>query len=370
MGTNEPGILDMNARALTSSLSNHANATSTLEIRVANATDSARWDAFVDAHPSGTFFHLYAWHDVLRNSVNFEPHPLLALGGGAVKGVLPLMRVKSVLFGHALVSLPFCVQGGILADDVETAAKLLARAKALAEEFKVDYLELRHVKPLGSGLTGKVGTYVNFKKELSLLEDENMKAIPRKQRAMVRKGIAAGLQSREEQDLSAFFNIYATSVRNLGTPVFPRRYFETLYHTFQSQCRITTVYDQAKPVASVLSFLYKNTVMPYYGGGLPVARDLKAYDFMYWEVMRTACNQGYTAFDYGRSKVDSGSYSFKKNWGFEPTPLVYEYHLVRQSAMPDRNPNNPKYSLAVNAWKRLPLPVANLLGGRISPFLA
>lgn len=133
---------------------------------------------------------------------------------------------------------------------------------------------------------------------------------------------------------------------------------------------MTTVYHAETPVASVFSFLYKNTVMPYYGGGLPIARDLKAYDFMYWELMRTACEAGMSAFDYGRSKIDSGSYAFKKNWGFESTPLVYEYHLLGSHEMPNRNPNNPKFSLAVKAWKKLPLPLANLIGPRISPYLA
>jgi len=130
------------------------------------------------------------------------------------------------------------------------------------------------------------------------------------------------------------------------------------------------VFDGASPVASVLSFLHKGAVMPYYGGGLPIARNLKAYDFMYWEVMRTACEAEFTTFDYGRSKVDSGSYSFKKNWGFEPSPLQYEYHLVKATQVPNRNPTNPKFELAVNVWKKLPLIIANQIGPWISPYLA
>jgi FemAB-related protein (PEP-CTERM system-associated) len=329
-----------------------------------------RWDAYVDTHPDGTFFHLLSWRDVLGKSVGFEAHYLRALRDGRVVGLLPLVRVKSLLFGHALVSLPFCVQGGVIADDSQAAQALLDHASALAESFAVDYLELRHTQPVAVGWPTKSETYVLFKRELSPDVEENMKAIPRKQRAMVRKGISAGLVSREEAALGNFFHIYATSVRNLGTPVFPRRYFDTLFETFRERCRVTTVYAGDAAVSSVLSFVYKDTVMPYYGGGLPEARDLKAYDFMYWEVMRAACEQGLRHFDYGRSKRDSGSYSFKKNWGFEPTPLHYQYHLVKQQGLPDRNPNNPKYELAVNAWKRLPLPLANFLGPFVSPYLA
>jgi len=334
------------------------------------AADAARWDAYVDAHAEGTFFHLYGWRDVLERAVGFRSHYFMALRGDKVVGLLPLMRVKSLLFGDALVSLPFCVQGGVLADDPATERALLDAAAALAERLVVDYLELRHTRPIAANWQTKAETYVLFKREISPVVDDNMKAIPRKQRAMVRKGIEAGLRSCEETELTHFFHIYATSVRNLGTPVFPRSYFETLHRAFAERCRVTTVFAGDEAVSSVLSFVYKDTVMPYYGGGLPAARNLKAYDFMYWEVMRTACEQGLRWFDYGRSKCDSGSYSFKKNWGFEPAPLHYQYHLVKQRSLPDRNPNNPKYELAVNTWKRLPLPLANMLGPYVSPYLA
>ncbi len=334
------------------------------------AVDAARWDAYVDRHSEGTFFHLFGWREVLERAVGFRPHYLMALRGETVVGLLPLVRVKSLLFGDALVSLPFCVQGGVIADDATAERALLAEASGLAERLAVDYLELRHTRAVAGDWPTKGETYVLFRRELSADVEENMKAIPRKQRAMVRKGIAAGLVSREETSLDRFFPIYATSVRNLGTPVFPRRYFETLYQAFAPRCRVTTVYDGNDAVSSVLSFVYKDTVMPYYGGGVPAARDLKAYDFLYWEVMRTACEQGLRCFDYGRSKRDSGSYSFKKNWGFEPEPLHYQYHLVKQRALPDRNPNNPKYEFAVNTWKKLPLPLANFLGPFVSPYLA
>lgn len=336
----------------------------------APAAGDPRWDAYVDGHPEGTFFHLLRWREVLAESVGFEPHYLWALRGSRVVGLLPLVRVKSVLFGHSLVSLPFCVQGGVIADDAPATQALLDHARSLAEREEVDYLELRHTRPVAEGWPTKGETYVLFRRDLSPNVEDNLKAIPRKQRAMVRKGIDAGLVSREEDSLGNFFRIYATSVRNLGTPVFPRRYFARLHSAFREQCRVTTVFAGDTPVSSVLSFVYKNTVMPYYGGGLPAARNLKAYDFMYWEVMRTACEQGIGCFDYGRSKRESGSYSFKKNWGFEPRPLHYQYHLVKQQGLPDRNPNNPKYELAVNAWKRLPLPLANFLGPFVSPYLA
>lgn len=347
-----------------------AHADVPLRVDEATPADAAVWDAFVEGHPEGTFFHLFPWRELLATTVGFKPNYLMARRGERLAGILPLMEVRSLLFGNALVSLPFAVEGGILAADEAAAGALLDAAKARAEAASVEYLELRHAKAIGYGLLCKDSVYVNFRKSLAPTVDENMKAIPRKQRAVVRKGIAAGLVSHQDAGIETFFPIYAASVRNLGTPVFPRRYFAALHETFGKRCQITTVTHGPTAVASVMSFVYKDTVMPYYGGGLPAAREVKAYDFMYWEVMRMACEAGLQAFDYGRSKVDSGSFAFKKNWGFEPTPLHYEYHLVRGREMPNRNPNNPKFSLAVNAWKRLPLPIANLLGPRISPYLA
>lgn len=342
----------------------------TVTVVQAGAAHAVTWDSYVDAHPNGTFFHLYVWRDVLETSVGFRAHYLIAWRGPRIVGVLPMMHVTSVIFGNALVSLPFCVESGILADDEPAGLALLEAARNLAIEARVGYLELRHAHRLSRELYCKDSTYVSFKKLLAPTVDANMTAIPRKQRAMVRKGIAAGLISRDEENIDNFFHIYATSVRNLGTPVFPKRYFSRLAEFFRSKSRITVVYAGTTPVAAVLSFLYKDTVMPYYGGGVPAARDLKAYDFMYWEVMRTACEAGFKVFDYGRSKLGSGAYAFKKNWGFEPVPLHYEYYLVKSRNVPDRNPNNPKYDMAVNIWKRLPLPLANLLGPWVSPYLA
>ncbi|HMM75061.1 MAG TPA: FemAB family PEP-CTERM system-associated protein [Gammaproteobacteria bacterium] len=356
--------------AALSALEQDAARVSAVTLSNPQAADAARWNAYVDRHPEGTFFHLFGWREVLERAVGFRAHYLMAQRGETIVGLLPLVRVKSLLFGDALVSLPFCVQGGVIADDAAAERALLAEASGLAERLGVDYLELRHTRALAADWLTKSETYVLFRRELSAEVEDNMKAIPRKQRAMVRKGIAAGLVSREETTLDRFFPIYATSVRNLGTPVFPRHYFEALYRVFAAHCRVTTVFHGAEAVSAVLSFVYKDTIMPYYGGGIPAARDLKAYDFLYWEVMRRACEQGIRHFDYGRSKRDSGSYAFKKNWGFEPEPLHYQYHLVKHQALPNRNPNNPKYALAVNTWKKLPLPLANFLGPLVSPYLA
>ena len=165
---------------------------------------------------------------------------------------------------------------------------------------------------------------------------------------------------------TVFFSIYAESVRTLGTPVFSKRLFHTLRHTFGDDCRMLMVTKEGRDVAAVMSFYFRGEVLPYYGGGISEARGMRANDFMYWELMRRATAEGIRFFDYGRSKIGSGSYSFKKNWGFEPLPVPYHYHLIRSKSMPEINPNNPKYKMAIDTWKRLPLPVANTLGPMLS----
>ncbi len=182
---------------------------------------------------------------------------------------------------------------------------------------------------------------------------------------MVRKGIKFGLESRIDTDTATVHRIYAISVRNLGTPVFPRSLFDHLRDEFGDDVDIVTVTKDGEAVASVLNFYFRNEVLPYYGGGTLAARSLAANDFMYWEVMRRACERGYEVFDFGRSKKGTGAFSFKKNWGFEPEPWTYEYKLCRIDDIPDINPLNPKYRLFINAWKRLPVPIANIIGPRI-----
>ena len=196
--------------------------------------------------------------------------------------------------------------------------------------------------------------------------DANMKAIPRKQRAMVRKAIGFGLESHVTQDTDAFFRVYAESVRNLGTPVFTRRYPRLLQEAFAGDCETLLITHDGRPVSAVMSLFYKGEVLPYYGGGTAAARALAANDFMYWEVMRRAAERGCNSFDFGRSKVSTGAYAFKKNWGFTPAPLAYDTRLVRGRELAEVNPLNPKYARRIQAWQRLPLAVANALGPPIA----
>ena len=282
---------------------------------------------------------------------------------GAVTGVLPLTLVKTRLFGASLISNAFCVQGGPIAADAASLRALDAAAVRLMEELRVPVLEFRSAADHRSDWTTKGDLYASFRKPIDPSVDKNMKAIPRKQRAMVRKGIQNGLRSEIDRDADRLHRVYGESVRNLGTPVFPKKYFELLLATFPEQSDIVTIVtSEGKPVASVLNFYFRDEVLPYYGGGTSDARRLAANDFMYWEVMRRACERGCRVFDFGRSKVGTGAYDFKTYWGFEPAPLVYQFRLASGQTVPDLNPLNPKFALFVKLWKKLPLALAARLG--------
>ncbi len=322
----------------------------------------ARWDAFVEACPEATFFHKSGWQRILREVFGHRTHFLFAERAGVIEGVLPLAQVKSLLFGNSLVSLPFAVYGGVAAASPAAAEALELEAQVIARSLGVAHLELRNIQPRHPEWP-RQDLYVRFRKAIAPEVDANMLAIPRKQRAMVRKGIKNGLCSEIDANPGRFFALYADNVHRHGTPAMPRRYFDALQQVFAADCEVLTVVDGTGcSLSSVLSFYFRDEVLPYYAGDALAARELAANDFKYWELMRRSCERGLKVFDYGRSKQGTGSYAFKKNWGFEPQPLAYEYCLYGRDAIPQNNPSNAKYRLLIDAWRRLPIGFANWLG--------
>jgi len=333
------------------------------EIKISELTqaDIGRWDLFVQCCSEATFFHRAGWKEVIEQSFGHKTHFLFAERDGAIEGVLPLGHVNSLLFGNNLVSLPFCVYGGIAAENDEARAALQQAACSLADRLGVDSLEMRNLQPRNEDWPTK-DLHVTFRKEIDADPEVNMMAIPRKQRAMVRKGIKAGLVGELDEGCDRLYQIYAESVRNLGTPVFAKQYLKNLRRVFGDACEVLMITHEGKDIAGVMSFYFRDEVLPYYGGSITAARAVKGNDFMYWDLMRRAGERGVRIFDYGRSKKGTGPYSFKKNWGFTPEPLYYEYYLVKAKAMPEINPTNPKYQLFIRAWKKLPLPLVKTIG--------
>lgn len=312
--------------------------------------------------PDATFFHRSGWQTIIHEVFRHPTHFLYAEADGQIQGVLPLAHVKSRLFGNALTGLPFAVYGGVAANS-EAAAQLLEdEADRIARTLDVEHLELRHIQRRHPDWPAQ-DLYVTFRKAILPKEEDNMQAIPRKQRAMVRKGIKNGLVAQVDANVDRFFALYADNVHRHGTPAMPKRYFQALMDVFGPDCEVLTVSTaEGRPLSSVLSFYFRDEVLPYYAGDDEAARDLAANDFKYWELMRLACARGIQVFDYGRSKQGTGPYAFKKNWGFEPTPLNYEYRLYKRDSIPQNNPANAKYRLLIATWRRMPIGLANWLG--------
>ncbi|RCW76563.1 FemAB family XrtA/PEP-CTERM system-associated protein [Pseudorhodoferax soli] len=330
-----------------------------------DAEASRRWDAFVHQCPEASFFHRAGWQTLLREVFRHDSHFLYAEDGGAILGVLPLGHVKSRLFGNALVSLPFGVYGGVATSDPAAAQLLEQEAQGLARRLDVDHLEMRNVQRRHADWPLQ-DLYVTFRKSIVADDEANMLAIPRKQRAMVRKGIKNGLQSSIDPTVDRFFALYADNVHRHGTPAMSKRYFQALLTTFGKDCEVLTVTSpEGRPLSSVLSFYFRDEVLPYYAGDDEAARDLAGNDFKYWELMRHAAARGARVFDYGRSKQGTGSFAFKKNWGFEPLPLHYEYQLYKRDAVPQNNPSNAKYQFVIRTWRRLPRALVNFVGPHI-----
>ncbi|AZP12237.1 FemAB family XrtA/PEP-CTERM system-associated protein [Undibacterium parvum] len=335
-----------------------------IEIHLMQAQDIARWDSFVNSSPKASFFHRAGWQAVIEQAFGHKTWFYYAQQEGQIVGILPLAEIKSILFGHSLSSLPFCVYGGVVANTEDVKNALDQTAISLAERLQVGHLEYRHIQAQNPTWLSKE-LYVTFRKTIASDEEANMLAIPRKQRAMVRKGIKFGLCSELDEDINRFFYAYSSSVHRLGTPVFSKKFFRLLKETFAEDCEIMTIVKDDRTIASVMSFYFRDEVLPYYGGGTIEARDLAANDFMYWELMRRAGARGIKVFDFGRSKLGTGAFDFKKNWGFEPEPLHYEYRLQSSKAIPENNPLNPKYQLFIKLWQRMPISFANLIGPHI-----
>jgi FemAB-related protein (PEP-CTERM system-associated) len=329
-------------------------------VREADPGDEAAILAFLATHPDSTLFHRPAWSRAVELGCGQKGHYLLAERSGSVTGLLPLSHIRSPLFGSALVSAGFAVGGGILAADSVAANVLAGAAIDLAVDLGCPTIELRGgIVP--EGWHPQDMLYAGFSRALPDGEEAILQSIPRKQRAEVRRALGHELEihvGNGDAEARIHYGLYAESVRNLGTPVFPRSLFDAARAAFGDDADILTVSRGGRPLASVLSFYDKGTVFPYWGGGSREARHWRANELMYFALMRHAAARGCTRFDFGRSKRGTGAFAFKKNWGFAPEPLVYAVH----GALREANPLNPRYRLQVAAWKRLPLPIANLVG--------
>lgn len=331
----------------------------------------ARIECFV-SEIGGTVFHRPLWLHAVEKSTGQRATGLVAEKGGNLTGWLPLSAVHSPIFGRAMVSSGFAVGGGPLAAREKTSEKLCRAAEELAIRNSCPTIELRGGHAPGHWQHCD-DSHAGFVTELAEDDEQQLLAVPRKQRAEVRKSLQIDLAISvgcDEADRAAHYAVYAESVHNLGTPVFPRALFDAMLDAFGKDADILTVSHEGLPVASVLSLYHDGAVMPYWGGGVLAARHLRANERMYYELMLHARKRGMERFDFGRSKTGSGPYNYKKNWGFEPQPLSYASWTAPGHEKRDINPNSDAYSAKIGLWKRLPLKLANIIGPMIAKGLA
>jgi len=330
--------------------------------------ECARLDAFVHDHPDGTIFHRPQWSRAVARGCGQRAHYLIAERQGVLLGCLPLTEIRSMLFGRALVSVGFGTGGGLLAAADGVNEPLAASGWALAQQLACPSLELRGGR-LPEGWATQQGTHAGFDRELPGDSDTLLGSIPKKQRTEVVRARKLGLETsagtdRRHRDIH--FRCYAESMRNLGTPMFPRNLFEAMLDEFGADADVVVACQGDRPLSAFLNFYFKGTCLAYWGGGGTEARHWRANDLLYFDVMARAIGRGCSRADLGRSKVGTGTWQRKRIWGFDETPLVYGVRTADGAKPREVNPLNPRYRLQIAAWQRLPLWLANRAGPLIA----
>lgn len=335
-------------------------------VTVATAADRDLWDDYVQSHPQASHYHRFGWGDLIGRVFGHEGRYFVARRGADVVGVLPTVRLKSRLFGDYLVSMPYFNYGGVLADDDRAAQRLLDAAADYAEHYRLDHFETRHTvarRPQWPARTDKVCM------QLSLPDDEQVlfRNLGSKLRSQIKRPVREGAQARDggAELLDDFYAVFSRNMRDLGTPVYGQGFFAAMLSAWSHDVRIVVVHIGKVPVAAAFLIGHRERLE------IPWASSLREYNrlgvnmLLYAEVLKYAIRQRYRVFDFGRSTIDAGTYKFKKQWGAEPLPLHWEYWLPGNAALPELRPDAPKFRLAVAAWQRLPLSIANRIGPAI-----
>jgi len=325
------------------------------------------WDAYAASHARATFFHQSRWSRILGQTFRYPSRSLLVEGGGAIRGILPLFRCRGLRGGVSLFSLPHTVYGGPVADDAAAEQALLEGARKLADEEGAGRIEFRNRHPNSLPLTPLEG-FVTFEKELPKSPDLCYRALPKKSREAINQARKRHkLEAAFSSDLDTFYALLAASYKNLGTPVFPKVFFERILAEFPRESSILLVRHESHAVAAVLSVTHRGTMMPLYSGEAPLVGHLKANNFKYLSLMERAVESGCARFDFGRSRLSNeGVVRFKINQGFDPVPLPYQMDgAAGDPGKAVADPNRGFYAKARLAWRRLPDGVARWVGPRL-----
>ena len=334
-----------------------------LRVSLAAPGDQDTWDTFVNARADVAGYHAWGWRRVFANAFGHEPVYLIARQDQDVAGVLPLVQIKSLLFGNSLTSLPFLNYGGVMADTADAAEALIAAAGAQALERKCKHVELRHVARQFPDLPCKTHKVAMHLPLTATIWDE----LDRKVRNQIRKAEKSGLvvERGGEQLLGDFYAVFARNMRDLGTPVYSRRLFEEVLRAFPDRAQLHIVRLDGRPVAAGLTYRTASMVQLPWASSIREFNSLCANVLLYWDAIQFAQSTGAGVFDMGRSTPNEGTFKFKAQWGAEPVPLHWEYQLTSDGRLPNVSPANPKFQLAIALWQKLPLGVATRVGPMI-----
>jgi FemAB-related protein (PEP-CTERM system-associated) len=326
----------------------------------------AEWNAFVERRPDATVYHLWGWRRVFTQAFGHRSVYLAARTADGIAGVLPLVLFNSWLFGRFAVSLPFVNYGGVVAETDEAAAGLVAEAETVGRDEHLSHLELRHLAARFPRLQAKRHK-VAMRLPLPPAADALWQTIDRKVRNQVRKSEKSGLTATigGAELLPEFYAVFAKNMRDLGTPVYSRKFFSAILAEFPAAARVHVVRKGDLPLAGSITIQWRQGIEVPWASSLREHRDSSPNMLLYWTMLQHAIASGCTVFDFGRSTPNEGTFHFKRQWGAEPTPIAWEYSMLNGRPMPDQSPANPKFRAAIETWKRLPVPVATFLGPAI-----
>ena len=330
------------------------------DVQAATERDAPAWEAFVGSRSDATAYHEWAWRGVFERVFRHEAIYLVARRGGDIAGVLPLVFMKSRLFGRSLVSLPFVNYGGVLADDQVAAQALIDRAAGIAGDRGCPHVELRHLSRRFEALPVK-----QHKVTMWLpIAPAMWEGLDRKVRNQIRKAEKSNLTAASggAELLPEFYTVFARNMRDLGTPVYARGFFADVLHTFPDRARLTIVRLGDRPVAAGFSLRTRRSVEVPWASSIRDYNSLCPNHLLYWKIIEAAAETGCDRLDFGRSTPLEGTYKFKEQWGASPVPLHWEYVLLDGASLPDHSPKNPKFRLAIAAWQRCPLWFTNAVG--------
>ncbi len=324
------------------------------------------WDAYVDAHPEATSYHAWSWRHVFERAFGHEPVYLTMRREGRIAGVLPIVLFRSRVRGRFAVSLPFVNYGGVLSADDAAADALRSTARELIKARGADYLELRHQSVRYPDLPVR-NHKVAMRRPLQPGEEACWQGLDRKIRNQVRKAEKCGLVavSGHEELLPEFYAVFARTMRDLGTPVYTRRFFEEVVRQFPDRCAIHVVRRGGLCIAAAITITYRGIVENPWAASDRRFRDSCPNTLLYWTMMRQAIAGGNHTFDFGRSSPGDGPYQFKLQWGAVESPLCWEYELNGEAEIPDLGRTSPRLQTAITLWKKLPLPVATFVGPHV-----